>query len=339
MKLKVKRLLVFSLIFTLLFGVQAFAYTTINYKEVKKHAEEFLKSHKINRSIKSPIKLYNFENEVEFLKYSIEDGGYIIINVKNYKVPEFSPENDNKFIDSEIEKYYYGGVLTYLKASEDELIDTATNQPMGTLSQLKAQKKLPFDTTIPDETPQIQAMSGNTEEFFLNGTLETYSHNPNGICGSVASAIYLRYFDEHHNSNYVPAELDSSTEVELIRALIPYIDGRQALDEKQRGGSSPEKLRSGLQRFLRDHGVSDSIYCSNSNRLNRVKERISNNKPFIVDLDRHPTYKEHWVIAHGYVTDSVIGSSVRKLTYIIVNDGWGSNNIYVDMDYVNYLVW
>ncbi|WP_048170535.1 hypothetical protein [Methanosarcina siciliae] len=64
-----------------------------------------------------------------------------------------------------------------------------------------------------------------------------------------------------------------------------------------------------------------------------IQSLINSNKPVIVDTDNHPTFDEHWIIAHGYYVLTV--PYVDPQYYIIVNNGWGDNNVNVLVD--NYI--
>ncbi|WP_354087050.1 C39 family peptidase [Clostridium algidicarnis] len=156
---------------------------------------------------------------------------------------------------------------------------------------------------------------------YLKGALHNYSYNPNGICGSTAAAMFLRYWDTWHNGNYVPSNLQTSNGEALIKRLVQYIDG-----------SSPDELKDGIQSYLRSQGVNDYMYSETYCNY-RVQERIDNNKPFILGLTNHPTYNEHWVTAYGYFVE------LGRFKYIIVNNGWGGSGVYINSSYCDYIVY
>jgi len=94
-------------------------------------------------------------------------------NIDDYSVPEFSPTSPNKYYKTDVKiKYYYNGPGVYLAEEGTEIRD------------LKLKKSL--------------------------GTVPNDSYNPNGICGSTASAMMLRYLDTYFPGDNVPSSLEMS---------------------------------------------------------------------------------------------------------------------------------
>lgn len=124
----------------------------------------------------------------------------------------------------------------------------------------------------------------DSHEKSLKYSLLNYSYNPNGVCGSCAAAIFLRYWSDHINSKYVSSNLKTSDGVKLIKYLIPYNEGKPYVDPNINSpGTSPASLTSGIQNYLKGRGVTDTMHVEPIN-FSRVSERISNNRPLIVGL-------------------------------------------------------
>lgn len=67
---------------------------------------------------------------------------------------------------------------------------------------------------------------------------------------------------------------------------------------------------------------------------------IFDNIPVIIDLDDHPTYDEHFVVGYGTDMQMYSGSlSSGIISFAIVNDGWGDNEIMINWDYVCDIVY
>lgn len=149
----------------------------------------------------------------------------------------------------------------------------------------------------------------------------TYSYNPNGICGSTAAAIFLMYYDDHINDNYIPTAYESSgTGEKTVKYLKNYIDGSTP-------GSSYSDMKSGLNNYLSTRGFSQTAtILSTSNVLGP----IGNNRPVIVGISGHPTYGNHWVIGYGY-NRYVEGTTTTYM--IVVSNGWGSTGVYINRTY------
>jgi hypothetical protein len=58
---------------------------------------------------------------------------------------------------------------------------------------------------------------------------------------------------------------------------------------------------------------------------------LSNSHPYVLGLHQHPKYSEHWVTGYGYYNATT--------GYAIVNDGWGSTYVFIDLSYADYMVW
>jgi hypothetical protein len=148
-----------------------------------------------------------------------------------------------------------------------------------------------------------------------------YSYNPNGICGSTAAAIFLMYYDDHVNDNYIPSAYESSgTGEKTVKYLKGYIDGSTP-------GSTYSDMKSGLNKYLSIRGFSQSAtILSTSNVLGP----IGSNRPVIVGLAGHPKYGNHWVVGYGY-NRYVEGTTTIYM--IVVSDGWGKTGVYVNRTY------
>ena len=71
-----------------------------------------MKKYKSNSKLSQPIELYNPNNEVSALFFADKTGGYIIVNVDDESVPEFSPTENNKYIVNKDKRYFYNGPTT-----------------------------------------------------------------------------------------------------------------------------------------------------------------------------------------------------------------------------------
>lgn len=66
----------------------------------------------LNVTLSDPVILYNAQQEPEAASFTINDTGYIIVNLKSLRVPEFSLKKSSPFI-SQDKKYIYNGPVSY----------------------------------------------------------------------------------------------------------------------------------------------------------------------------------------------------------------------------------
>lgn len=290
-------------------------------------ANNFIKNVLNQDSYERVVQLYDIEDNAKYLFFDLKENGYVIVDIENDIIVEGGLE-ENKYIKETTEKYYYNGPLNYYQKEKDKFIDLKRNKKVD-----KKIEKVKFKNSLIDNTnangldnnENITTLAASYYTKKLTGTLPNYSYNPNGICGSTATAMFLMYYDNYINGEYVSSSLQTSIGVTLIKALVPYIDGSIP-------GSMPSELKSGLQVYIKDRLISHTIVCvSYSSSI--FKSRIDANRPIIVDLNSDPTYGEHWVTANGYYMAS------SSIGYIIVNDGWGSTNVYINPGYIGYIVY
>lgn len=166
-------------------------------------------------------------------------------------------------------------------------------------------------------------------------SIPNYSYNPDGRCGSTASAMLLMYYDKVYNDSYVPSYWESSDGVTLINNLKEYI-------EPYTRGSVYSALIDGLDRYLNDRGFGKPVYR---------QSYYSADKPAVVGLTGHRKYKEHWVVGYGKRTYygvtpnsmpsdlSLFATSANNYSTVIVLDGWGSRGVFIDESYVDGAVY
>lgn len=83
-----------------------------DFSTEKEYGELFLKNMDESKKLINPISLNNMNGDLEAVSFSLMNGGYIIINVNDLSVPEFSLERNTPFNDRN-KKYVYNGPLAY----------------------------------------------------------------------------------------------------------------------------------------------------------------------------------------------------------------------------------
>ncbi|KGK99429.1 hypothetical protein LI82_02395 [Methanococcoides methylutens] len=299
-----------------------------DFSTEKEYGELFLKNMDESKKLINPISLNNMNGDLEAVSFSLMNGGYIIINVNDLSVPEFSLERNTPFNDRN-KKYVYNGPLAYMEDKQGTLFRMGmgnTADEAVTPEYVYAIASADKDKKLADlKTSSIGASVRSIGSGSLDYSLKTWEDG-NIFCGPIAAGITLIYFDDHHDDDFV----DSSNENQddLLNLIINggYIPNQ---------GTGTSTVMNGLNDYLEDRNLANyySAESQYSFSFSELKSLINSDKPVIVDTDNHPTYGEHWIIAHGYV-------ELINEKYIVVNNGWGRNDVYVYVDgYIDDMVY
>ena len=240
------------------------------------------------------------------------------------EVVEFSI-NGNNLQNKDINTnnvYYFGPTLLYIE--KEDILENVSNpndyhekntfisllsEEENRVAKLSNRLKVQTDIFMPLSTVWAQ----------LPNPLPRYTYNPNGICGSTAAAMMLRYMDLYVNGNFVPTHLQSSDGVLLIKHLVPYIDGSTP-------GSTAGEQSAGINAYLNgkvnystrvDYPYDYIFYAS-----------ITQGRPFVLNLSGHPTFGYHAVTAYAY-SDG----------WPVVNTGWlNPPTVYINPGYASWAV-
>lgn len=262
--------------------------------------------------VENQYKLYDLNDNVTAYLFTLKTGGYVIMNAKDYSIPEYSLISETHYsLDGN--KMYYGGILNYYESSGNRVRNVLTKEPINTQDK-ELISNYSKNSGVSGKLQSTAISPMTTYYYFITGDLPNYSYNPDGRCGVTASAMWLRYYDIYKNSNYVPTSLESSDGVKLINYLYPYIQNA--------GGSYPGGVTYGLDDYLSEQGISAGLSMDNAN-IGIIAGYVSGNKPYILFINTSK-YGYHVVTGYGYSTGS-------GTDYAVVNDGWGSTGIYINL--------
>jgi hypothetical protein len=334
-----RKLLSLVIVFVMILSLSTASFALDNsketlYKQAKLVANSYMQN---SGSCKDPIELYNLNEEVAALFFASGTSGYVIVKLNDFSVPEYSTESNNTFITDKNAKYYYNGPLVYLKQVNNQLLDLPGSKLLGTVQEVKngmnrqaaANGMIIFGSDHKSSDKALrdarlsQVMSAKAVPLivgYITGTVPNYSYNPNGICAATASAMYARYYDIYRDNNYVPVGLETAAGVLLTITLATYIPVN----------AIPFQVVNGLSSYLTSQGVSSGIYAETATSMN-ISACIANNEPFVMLINNHPTYGNHYVTGYGYSFNS-------SANYAIVNNGWGSTGVYINLNYANTIV-
>jgi hypothetical protein len=325
-----------SVTFLLLIIFNSFSFATqaktkTDYSIEMKYGKKFLAKFGYSEDLFDPIPLHNLENDIEAVVFSLSNG-YIIININDLTIPEFSLCKPNPFTKNDSNRYYYNGPLKYYLQNNEKLISIYDNTQINMKDMELLYKKSPINKldnldkiTNPNSLIQIRRPVETYEE--LDGTLRTWGTSH--YCGVDGTAILLMYFDDYYDESFV------ATNIENANGLTNHLINNNYIED---AGTTSTELKNGIEDYLEyrgldsDYNVSRSTYSPST-----IKYKIRDNKPVLVGTisHPHPSFSDHWVIAHAYLDDD-LGED-----YLVVNDGFGSNDIYIttDSSYYDYLVY
>lgn len=282
----------------------------------KCRAEVFLAYLGQKQEVNNITILMNLMKEREACLFELSKGGYIIVNINDLSVPEFAPDGLNPYC--KIDNPIYNGPLNYYKEENGKFINIADNSEIDTKAiflyhKVAIENKEDYINTL------IKKLQNNTKAVsrpkYIPGRLETWSYNTDGFCGALACAICMRYYNDYVDYRYVDIEcIEEIPLTELMRTYVGYY-GTEAFD-----------LTNGLNRYLSSRGVNNRTNYTNGFSFLKIKSSINLDRPAILSIRSHPRYRNHWVVAYGYLDNTANGQ------YVIVNDGWGSINVWLAAD-------
>ena len=300
-----------------------------------------------NRVVNTSYPLYGSNNDIVGYCFLLSPIGYVITST-NSAVVEASFEDCKSYQmlkELSNDMVYYAGPMSYYRKTNNEYVNVLTQNIMAVDSFEQSVNAYIAKTSVDAKeslstTSTVQPASVILR-YDIEGTLRSsISYNPTGICGATAAAILLMYYYDYKNQNIVPDEYVSTDAVSLIQYLVPSIHG----DISNPTGAILEDVRDGLDLYFLDMEISTVNLGSNigyetvtnltylENSLNHtyldMKAEITSDRPIIVMLNGAPTYGNHFVVAHSVMQDASGGTY-----YIYANDGWGSNNVLINIEY------
>lgn len=291
-------------------------YPTEDVNFAKIRAEIFLKDLGKPTTLGNGVLLENLNGSYEAVSFSMAGNGYIIVNIKDLTIPELSFESPNPYLN--VKNPVYNGILSYYSRVGDQLVSLKDN----TMCETNQFNEIYSKENILNKENLVRSLENSLQNQLRHVNIERYIDSSlrkwyisGGHCGSIASAICMRYYHDYVNRNYVPN--GSTSESDLISLMQQYVGS---------GGTSTDDLVNGLNRYFSNRNINNSTLSTSSFSFGTIRNKINNSRPVIIDTDGDLTYGEHWIIAHGYFTSPVDGD------YVIVNNGWGSNNVWLNTD-------
>lgn len=294
--------------------------------KTKEIAHNFLDSINLTSNLNKQTLLKNLNGDLEAVLYSLDNMGYIIVNVNDFSVPEMNLEGENPF--EGVENPIYNGPFNYYSEKNENFVIDLKNQDeiqKSDITNIYSKKQINlYDSKLNSNLLKINSnniiitpyASLNTKKT-LPIALKTWTMGDDN-CGSIASAIMMRYYYDYVDKSYVnSSQISQSSLISLMQKYVGY------------GKTGYSQLINGLDNYFKDKGLNNYVERHYYFPYSKVMNRIDNNRPVIVGTLLGSQFGSHWIIAHGYAQMNN-GGTIDE--YIIVNDGWGHNNVWVDVN-------
>lgn len=296
--------------------------------------------------LESSKALYDVNGSASYILLNFENG-YAIVESDSGAISQYSLESASnpysEFTDEE--KWYYAGPMNYLH--EEDMVEIQGNVEI--YAAIAEQNEI-FLSTAKEADAGISAMATNSWVGLPAPKMKAYAsgkwvnsaanypsssgYPSGGICGTIASAGLLAYYDDYINDSYVPASIRSrkaSTPGSLITSLYPYID-------QGKSGTINSDLSKGINNFLSRYtsGTKTATYGGIST-FPTAKSKIDDGCPVAIGLlsTLGSTYGNHWALVYQYYDDS---SSTSNDLYRCV-DNHGNYSATINVSWSAGIVW
>lgn len=274
---------------------------------------------------------------------SFDPIGYAIVVEESGKVLQYDVNHSSPIKETVGKIPVYAGPYNCLYLSKDELEEHRGLNLSQELKEInhnaihaaidRSMTSYSWQGNITSAQMQRYSGSGSSSDMWINNTNNYPAPYPSrGICGTIASAGMLAYYDDYVNNDYVPAAIRTQNSLSpgsLISTLYNYIDAGLLI------GTFPYNLESGIDAFISYHSVSpylsDSIYGW-GNGGTTAKNKILAERPVCVSTLSEPAYGNHWLLAYKYSSNSD-GDFYRCV------DNHGSYTAVISMSYVTSYVY
>lgn len=278
--------------------------------------------------------LYDFDDQPIAILYQFSPKGYAIYDYDASVVLEYSKDNNHPFYTDADERYYYNGVFGYYAAAEDGFVNLATGVVVTPDSTNYGRANFYPNHEAGMTDPQTRAAT--EDPVYLNNSTRFYNCNTSanfsyfypdfsaseledipGVCGSVACAIMVAYYDDHES--HLAGSGDFATDWkktggstsnntygrDLVKEFVSLIEP---------SGNGSIFLNPGMSTYLSNHGINGGCSLGLLTVYQQTKNAIGDGSgvPLIVGTSNH------YCVGIGY--KNVSGKQ------IYVNNGWGGTS-------------
>ena len=295
------------------------------------------------RIINSKV-LYSFADVPIAIYYELSPVGYAIFDAENLKVLEYSTEGEGPFDDIS-SRCYYNGVLNYYYKSADKFINITTGQEYTIDDCVIFDSSDFYSVPVQKFSMNADTKANTTTEVLLTRSYRNYNCNvrPNystfypdatqaeinsmpGVCGSLACAILLAFYDDHmshlagsgdfaNNSKKASGSIGNNTYgIDLVAEIVNYVEP---------SGNGSFLLGPGSQQYLASHGIDGRIgmnFWESFIEAQNAIESDGSGVPIIVGT------QGHYQVVVGYRTVETPGIVSKYLKVIDGDVRWINND-------------
>ncbi len=275
--------------------------------------------------------------------YCAEGMNCYIIYDTEYNMVEYSESKLSEYHDV-TSTLYYGGPLAYYVKENGQFRNLQSGE-LYTLSDFCSNDE--FERRIEakvsavenESVADIQPMATVTENYTIPNSDFSYydpawntENTYTGSCGQIAATGVLAFLGSEGSINMPIFYLQHPYNLflELLR-IIPH--------NAKNYGTIPTYMVAGLNNYAaqKKYSYSTSYSAFSTTSENKYRTKIRSGIPSMMAISNHPLYNRHWVIGYGYKT--VKGSRGDISKSVIVDDGWGNDNIVLSNLFIDYFVY
>jgi len=306
------------------------ALTTSRTASIKDNVENFLTGISVEAVIGNPIQLFNFGNELEALLYPLGESGYIVASYKDGHIVEYSPADIPEALISAAENQliYYGGPPNYCIKVEN----TFTNLVSGAKLVVDGDYySVDYSATINTQNFYISRLQTRQTPLLSAPTSYVSATTSNGwYCTITGITNLLQYYDDFYSADVYSGNVSTISGLRSALNTNNYIyNGALYLSD---AATTHKSSYLGLRSYLSRIDVTNYYVTVTDLECSNVKSQIGTySRPVLLMIytssidDDASASSTHIVLCYGYWETSMT-------TYYIVNDGWGSNSVYVCAD-------
>ncbi len=183
-------------------------------------------------------------------------------------------------------------------------------------------------------TSKINNITAYSTVVDLNKSTRLLDYNVDGLnaCGSLATTIVFMYYYDYINNKFGNS-LFSSNPLYMFNTIRNKI-------EPNKTGTNTIQLYTGIYNSYKlvTNLNSITLTVTEKSMAGHCLYAINDLKvPCILNIWDHPDYDKHWVVVHGVKRYYV--NNKCKYCWLVVNNGWGKDNILVSDHYAKALIY
>lgn len=297
------------------------------------------------------------------LKRGSEDAGYVVVGVGEENPPIIEFKTSGRFLDKKLqsnEYLFYDGSIDYYKVNEDtnRALNVENDQSSISVEEINSEddeedaiteenknewkairEKVKLGGSAPPKNGGVNTSPSAYESGYTSITRKTapdaslYSYfvmtdfSSGGVCVPTAVINLFKYYTDRKRLK--TSLLLNNSWNDTFNRLKTYF---KTVEYGNNAGTDMEDVKPGLDKYFKDINKYDAVThyygygwdCDTADWA-EMKRRIDLGEPFIYGTSEHYVYKEHGVLAVGYLQynySTVQASGLSTSRYLQVADGW-----------------